>query len=93
MPNAYGKALLTGYRMAGADFLATEIEGMFRNIVTDEDKALHNMTLQKVLAMLGPDPKLFFKELARKTTEIKRKSYARMVAETILETVSERMKW
>ena len=86
MATEYGKALLNGYRMAGSDFLATEIEGMFRNIVTPEDIALHNITLQKVLAMLGSDPKLFFKELARRSIEAKRKSYARMVAETIFIT-------
>ena len=86
MTNEHRKALLKGYSLAGPDFLALEIEGMFRNIVTPEDTALHNITLQKVLAMIGPDPKFFFQELARKTLETKRKALSLRVAETILET-------
>lgn len=83
------EARLAGYMQAGEDFLADRIEGLFRHIVTEQDKALHNAILEEVLSMTGDDEsvvKLFFRSIAHKLlTKRKRKQnlFSKIVAKSI----------
>ncbi len=81
------EALLQGYRLAGTDFLADRLEGMFRHIATEQDKALHNAVLEEVISMIGDDSetqKRFFRVVAyRLSKERKRKSFVKIVAERL----------
>jgi len=61
--------LSTGYRRAGTDFLAADLECMFRVIKTPEDVALHNVIQAKIFEMIGQDKaevNMFYRRLAHK---------------------------
>lgn len=47
-----GIALSAAYRRAGGDLLAQRIEGMFRQLKTPEDVALHNAIQKEIMAMV-----------------------------------------
>lgn len=50
-----GTLLSTCYRLAGNDFLASDLECIFRDLQTPEDIALHNHMVKKVVKMIGQD--------------------------------------
>ena len=50
-----GKLISTCYRLAGNDFLASDLECIFRDLKTPEDIALHNHMVKKVVKMVGQD--------------------------------------
>jgi hypothetical protein len=50
-----GELLSTCYRLAGNDFLASDLESIFRDLKTPEDIALHNVMVKKVVKMVGQD--------------------------------------
>ena len=59
--------LSSAYRRAGNDFLASDLECMFRVIKTPEDIALHNVIQEKVFKMVGKDMaevNMFYRALA-----------------------------
>ena len=83
-----GKALADAYRRAGSDFLAYNLERLFRHIATEQDKASHNNMLEEVMLMVGDEPKNVFQRLAetmlkKRTQEKKRRSFIKMVADIL----------
>ena len=50
-----GKAIASAYGRAGQGFLAFRLEGMFRQLKTPEDIALHNAIQREVMLMVGKD--------------------------------------
>ena len=61
--------LSQAYRRAGNDFLASDLECMFRVIKTPEDTALHNVMQKKVFEMVGQDKaavNMFYRQLAHR---------------------------
>lgn len=48
-----GKAIASAYGRAGNSFLAYRLEGMFRQLKTPEDVALHNSIQREVMLMIG----------------------------------------
>jgi hypothetical protein len=76
------------YRRAGEDFLASDLECMFRTIKTDEDKALHNLIQKKVFDMIGQDQahaNMFYRLLAHKLLEKRaKKSFIKQLCEVII---------
>ena len=83
-----GNSLLSAYSRAGHDFLAAKLEGMFRRIETEEDKALHNVIQKEVMLMVGSQQKevnKFYRLLAEMllTDNVVRKRFREMVAEAL----------
>lgn len=84
-----GKTLSAGYREAGSDFLATRLDGMFRQLKTPEDVALHNLLQREVMLMVGDEPVMFLQSithtlLRKRAQKKKRRKFRRIVAESIL---------
>ncbi len=87
-----GKLLSAGYSQAGTDFLADRLEGMFRIIVSEEDKALHNVIQREVWLMVGDskaEANKFYRTLAGSILEKKlerkaKKNFLGKVAEAIM---------
>lgn len=85
------EARLQGYAQAGNDFLADRIEGLFRHISNEQDKALHNVILEEVILMIGSEEetkKQFFQTIAhrileKRTKEKARWSFVKIVAERL----------
>lgn len=66
---AKDNSLSSAYARAGHDFLAQDLECMFRVIKTPEDIALHNVIQAKIFKMIGEDMKdanKFYRLLAGK---------------------------
>ncbi len=83
-----GNSLISAYSRAGTDFLASRLEGMFREIKDDEDKALHNVIQKEVMLMVGSQQKganKFYRLLAEMllTDKVVRKRFSEMVAEAL----------
>lgn len=80
--------LSSAYRRAGNDFLAADLECMFRVIKTDEDIALHNVTQKKVFEMIGEDKEqvnLFYRTVAHRLLQKRAKqSFLKMVSEVLI---------
>jgi hypothetical protein len=78
-----GKSISAAYGRAGSDFLANRLEGMFREIKTPEDIALHNVILKEVIAMIGDQPVKFYRVLAHsillKESKAKKSLYRKVV--------------
>ncbi len=76
------------YSRAGNDFLAADLECMFRDIKTPEDIALHNVTQKKVFEMVGQDMaevNMFYRKLAHKLLEKRAKqSFLKMLSEVLI---------
>ncbi len=48
-----GKAIAAAYARAGNSFCAFRLEGMFRQLKTPEDVALHNAIQREVMLIIG----------------------------------------
>ena len=62
-------SLKQAYRRAGNDFLAKDLECMFRVIRTPEDMAAHNFVQAKVFEMIGQEKihgNMFYRALSHK---------------------------
>jgi len=86
MPDS--KSLSAAYRRAGEDFLATRLEGMFREIKTPDDIALHNVILKEVMLMIDDTKKgealMFYRILAHSLLEKEAKrGFLKKVAKSI----------
>ena len=81
------KRLSTCYRLAGEDFLASDLELMFRKIETPEDTARHNVIQEKIFAMIGQDMaevNVFYRMLSHKLLHKRAKlSFLQQVAELL----------
>ena len=80
--------LSDAYRRAGNDFLAADLECMFRVIKTPEDMALHNVVQEKIFEMVGQDNakvNMFYRNLAHKLL-LKRakRSFLRQLSEVLI---------
>ncbi len=82
------KQLSSGYRRAGNDFLAEDLESILRYIKSPEDAALHNVMLAKVLKMIGQDKtevNMFYRLLAHKLLRKRaRHSFLKQLSEAII---------
>lgn len=80
--------LSQAYRRAGNDFLAEDLECMFRVIKTPEDIALHNVIQKKVFKMIGQDKadaNLFYRRLSRRLLEKRAKrSFLKMLSAVLI---------
>ncbi len=80
--------LSSAYARAGHDFLAEDLEYMFRVIKTPEDIALHNVIQAKVFKMIGGDMKdanRFYRLLAGKLLHKRAKrSFLKQLSEVLL---------
>lgn len=89
-----GKAIKAAYGMAGEDFLAYKLQGMFRELKSPESIALHNVIQEEVMLMLGPDVedagkmyRLIAHAVLKKRAKKKvRWSFRRIVANALLQT-------
>lgn len=85
---ANDNSLSSAYRRAGHDFLAEDLECMFRVIKTPEDTALHNVIQAKVFRMIGEDQQdanRFYRLLAEKLLQKRAKrSFLKQVSEVLL---------
>lgn len=76
------------YQRAGEDFLAADLEVMFRVIKTDEDKAYHNLIQKKIFEMIGQDQmqvNVFYRTLAHKLLQKRaKKSFIKQLCEVII---------
>lgn len=81
-----GKALAASYGMAANGLLAFRLEGMFRQLKTPEDVALHNVIQKEVMLMIGDkntEKDEFYRLLEHKILNRDRKprwTFANMVA-------------
>ena len=79
--------LSSAYRRAGQDFLAGDLESMFRVLKTDEDIALHNHMVKKMVRMVGQDKaqvNLFYRTVAHRLLQKKTKrSFLKLLGEVI----------
>ena len=80
--------LSQAYSRAGSDFLASDLEYMFRVIKTPEDIAMHNVIQAKIFKMIGQDKaqvNRFYRMLAHKLL-LKRakRSFLKMVSEVLI---------
>lgn len=84
-----GKAISAAYGRAGNDFLAHSLEGMFRELRTPEDVALHNVIQRDVMLMVGDSAVKFYRVLGNlletKVERKARRSFRDVVAEAILD--------
>ncbi len=84
-----GKAIVAAYERAGNSFLAYRLEGMFRQLKTPEDVALHNALQREVMLMIGNDNKdkdSFYRMVEHGLLERDRKArwfFTKMVAKAI----------
>lgn len=69
-----GKATSAAYRRAGNDFLAQRFEGMFRQLKTPEDIALHNVIQKEIMSMVGDEPVQFYRALAYRMLDGRKKT-------------------
>ena len=80
--------LSDAYRRAGNDFLAADLECMFRVIKTPEDMALHNVVQDKVFEMVGQDKaevNMFYRRLAHKLLRKRAKrSFLKQLSEVLI---------
>lgn len=67
-----GKAIASAYASAGNSFLAYRLEGMFRQLKTPEDVALHNAIQREVMLMIGKE-------------KLEKDSFYRMIEHDLLE--------
>ena len=85
---AKDKLLSDAYRRAGSDFLAGDLECMFRTLKTPEDIALHNVIADKVFKMVGQDKadvNLFYRSLAHKLLQKRvKRSFLRQLSEVLI---------
>jgi len=76
------------YRRAGNDFLAADLECMFRVIKTPEDMALHNVIQEKIFKMIGQDKSevnMFYRKLAHKLLRKRAKqSFLKQLSEVFI---------
>jgi len=76
------------YTRAGSDFLASDLECMFRVISTPEDIAAHNHIQCKVFEMIGQDQarvNMFYRGLAHKLLQKRaKKSFVKQLCEVII---------
>ena len=76
------------YTRAGSDFLASDLECMFRVIKTPEDIALHNLIQKKMFDMIGQDQaqaNMFYRALGHKLTRKRaKKSFIKQLCEVII---------
>jgi len=76
------------YGRAGSDFLASDLECMFRVIRTPEDIALHNLIQKKVFEMIGQDQmqaNMFYRALGHKLMRKRaKKSFIKQLCEVII---------
>ena len=81
------KTLSACYAQAGNDFLAGDLECIFRVLESQEDIALHNHMVKKVVKMVGQDKEkanLFYRTLAhRLLRERAKQSLLKQVAEVL----------
>lgn len=80
--------LSSAYARAGHDFLAGDLECMFRVIKTPEDIAMHNVIQAKVFKMIGEDMEKankFYRLLAGKLLKKRAKrSFLNQLSEVLL---------
>ena len=85
--------LKQAYRRAGSDFLAADLECMFRRLNVDDPKfheavALHNLIQAKIFEMIGQDKaqvNMFYRGLAHKLLEKRaKKSFIKQLCEVII---------
>ena len=86
------KSLLSdAYLRAGHDFLAADLECMFRVIKTPEDIALHNVIQKKVFEMVGQDKakvNMFYRNLAHRLLQKRAKqSFLKQLSEVLIGNV------
>ena len=85
-----GKAIKAAYGMAGEDFLAHRLQGMFRELKSPESIALHNVIQEEVMLMLGPDVEVagkMYRLIAHALLKKKaRWSFRKIVASALLQT-------
>lgn len=80
-----GTALASAYGRAGQGLLAFRLEGMFRQLKTPEDMALHNVIQKEVMLMIGEkdfERDSFYRLLEYELLDRKKKarwSFAKMV--------------
>lgn len=80
-----GNALAAAYGRAGQGLLAFRLEGMFRQLKTPEDMALHNVVQKEVMLMIGEtdmEKDSFYRLLEHMLLDRKKKarwSFAKMV--------------
>ena len=81
-------SLKQAYRRAGNDFLAKDLECMFRVIKTPDDIATHNIMQAKVFEMIGQDKihaTMFYRALSHKLLlERSKKTFLQNVAAVIV---------
>ena len=82
-----GPLLSTCYRLAGNDFLASDLECIFRDLQTPEDIALHNHMVKKVVKMIGQDQQkatYFYRALSHRLLRKRaKKSLLKQLAEVL----------
>ncbi len=82
------KLISDGYSRAGVDFLAADLEPMFRILRTPEDVALHNVITKKVFDMIGQDKievNRFYRTFAGKLLQERvKKSFLRQLCEVLI---------
>ena len=80
-------SLSNAYRRAGNDFLAGDLESTFRVLKTDEDIALHNHMVKKIIRMVGQDKakaNYFYRSLAHRLLEKRAKrGFLKMLSEVL----------
>ncbi len=80
--------LSSAYRRAGSDFLASDLECMFRVIKTPEDIAMHNVIQAKVFKMVGQDKakvNMFYRRLAHRLLKKRAKrSFLKQLSEVLI---------
>ncbi len=85
MPDS--ESLKAAYSRAGEDFFSFRLMGMFRELKTPEDVALHNVIQREVMTMLGDKPNNFYRLLAHRLLSddtLGRKALRAIVADSIL---------
>lgn len=82
------QGLINAYQAAGNDYFAYRLQSLFKEIVTEEDRILHNEIFYEVEALIEPDEHGFFRRLAgiilRNKTNMK--TLLVRVAEAIMRT-------
>jgi hypothetical protein len=83
-------SLQQAYRRAGEDFLAADLECMFRKLSINDPEgvALHNLIQGKIFEMIGQDQikaNMFYRSLAHKLLEKRaKKSFIKQLCEVLI---------
>jgi len=80
MPKTFRQITLDAY-IRNPEYFATRLDSLFKVIVTEQDKILHNEIADEIRFIIGDKPNGFYTEVVRLVVE--KKDFIKRVIETI----------